>query len=498
MNLTPWKIAINSAKNTDRLSLDRRRFLALSTAGLTSACSGLGARFGAPNTTKPNIIMIMVDDLNDWVGAMNGHPQAHTPNIDKLAKSGSLFTNAHAQAPVCGPSRTSLMTGLLPSTTGVYGHINDDEIRMASRPLNNVVFLPEFLENAGYHTMGIGKLFHQGAPDNSFIEFGGRHPGFGPKPDKAFHWDQPGTSTDWGAFPERDDEMPDIKSAQWAAERLVMTYDKPFFLSVGFLRPHVPWYVPQHWFDLYPTDMLWLPPFQENDWNDIPKRAHEITNLPNMPHMQWVKDNDQWRKIVRAYLASVSFVDHCVGIVLTALEKSSFRDNTVVIFCSDHGYHLGEKGLFQKFTLWQRATRVPLILSGKGIPSSHRIDTAVGLIDIYPTLASITNSTPPSWAQGQSLMPLLKTNINTNERPIITTYGPGNHAIRDQRFTLIRYADQSTELYDRSLDPNEWQNLASDTKYSKILSRLESHIPATDAKWSEKSQLNISPYFRRK
>ncbi len=470
--------------------------MALAAAGLTGACTDMSFVSSDSSGKTPNIIMVMVDDLNDWVGAMNVHPQARTPHIDKLARSGTLFANAHAQAPICGPSRTSLMTGLLPSTTGVYGHINDDDIRSASPALENSVFLPEFLAEAGYYTMGIGKLFHKGAPENAYHEFGGRHPGFGPKPEKAFHWDQKGTSTDWGPYPDSDDQMPDIKSAQWAAERLNRRYDSPFLLSVGFLRPHVPWYVPKHWLDLYPTDDLWLPPYLESDWTDIPKRAREITNLPNMPDMSWVSENKQWKNIVQAYLASVSFVDHCVGIVLSALEKSAYHDNTVVIFCSDHGYHLGEKGLFQKFTLWQRSTRIPLIMSGKNIPASKTIDAPVGLIDIYPTLAAVAKSKAPERSQGRSLLPLMKSGAPNEARPVISTYGPGNHAVRTARHTLIRYADGGTELYDRSRDPNEWTNLASDSQYKSVITQLEKHLPSDDAVWSEKSELSISPYFR--
>jgi arylsulfatase A-like enzyme len=481
-----------------QLSLHRRKFITLAAASLVGACSDAATITGNASGKKPNIILVMVDDLNDWVGAMNGHPQARTPNIDRLAQSGTLFSNAHAQAPVCGPSRTSLMTGLLPSTTGVYGHIEDDDIRGASSALKEIVFLPEFLRQAGYHTMGIGKLFHKGAPKDTFDEFGGRHAGFGPKPEQAFHWDQPGTSTDWGVFPESDDDMPDTKSAQWAAERLGRDYENPFFLSVGFLRPHVPWYVPQHWFDIHPKEKLWLPPFLENDWDDLPKKAQEITNLPNMPDMSWVRDNDQWKNIVQAYLASISFVDHCVGIVLSALEKSTYKDNTVIIFCSDHGYHLGEKGLFQKFTLWQRSTRVPLIMSGKGIPSSRTIDAPVGLIDIYPTLAGIASSESPRGSQGRSLLPLLHPEAKIPERPVLSTYGPGNHSVRTRDYTLIRYADGSSELYDRRLDPNEWKNLATDSKYQNVVKQLEKHLPAENAAWVDKSQLNISPYFRQK
>jgi len=476
--------------------LTKRQLLAISSAALATACTSKPPLTNNITQKRPNILMIMVDDLNDWIGAMNGHPQSKTPHIDSLANEGTLFTNAHAQAPICGPSRTSLMSGLLPSTTGVYGHINDEDIRLASPSLNTIPFLPEFMGNAGYHTMGIGKLFHQGAPENVFHEFGGRHPGFGPKPEKTFQWSAKGTSTDWGVYPSKNEDMPDIKSAQWAADRLKAEYEKPFFLSVGFLRPHVPWYVPQEWFDMHPAETLWLPPYNQNDWDDIPEKAKDITGLPNMPDMPWVEDNKQWKNIVQAYLASVSFVDHCTGIVLSALKNSAHSDNTLVVFCSDHGYHLGEKGLFQKFTLWQRSTRVPLILSGHNIPASKTVSAPAGLIDIYPTLTSVIGEESPDWSQGKSLSPLLNSTELSNDRIVTTTYGPGNHAIRDERYTLIEYADDSLEFYDRELDPNEWRNLVDDESYKDALSNLMKHIPKSNAVWSEKSQLNISPYYR--
>jgi iduronate 2-sulfatase len=230
----------------------------------------------------PNVLFIAVDDLNDWLGCMNGHPNAKTPNMDKLAAQGVLFTNAHCQAPLCGPSRASLMTGLRPSTTGIYGMIHDDEIKSDNEATKDILFLPEYFKNQGYHTMGIGKLFHSHAPDGLFHESGGRYKGFGPLPEERFVWDGVGTSdrvrygrtsTDWGAFPESDTLMPDHQSADWVIERLSRDYEQPFFLGVGFLRPHVPLYVPQKWFDLHPVDDLALPPYKADDLYDVPPVA---------------------------------------------------------------------------------------------------------------------------------------------------------------------------------------------------------------------------------
>ncbi|MBU1821233.1 MAG: sulfatase-like hydrolase/transferase, partial [Bacteroidetes bacterium] len=213
-----------------------------------------------PVAPPPNVLMIAVDDMNDFIGAM-GHPDAITPNLDKLIRRGTLFSNAHCQSPMCSPSRAAIMTGLRPSTTGIYGMIDDDLIKQTNNATRRTDFLYQYFKDRGYHTMGIGKLFHEHAPEGLLHESGSRKKGFGPSPKQPFHWNRKGTSSDWGAFPEQDEQMPDYHSAKWAIERLGRSYDKPFFLSVGFLRPHVPWYVPQKWFDLYDPAKLHLPPY---------------------------------------------------------------------------------------------------------------------------------------------------------------------------------------------------------------------------------------------
>ncbi len=325
------------------------------------------------NNRQPNVLFIAVDDLNNWLGCLNGHPGTKTPNIDKLARSGVLFTNAHCQAPLCGPSRASLMSGLRPSTTGIYGQINDNDIRKDNPVTENIVFLPEYFGRYGYHTMGIGKLFHNHAPDSVFDESGGRVRGFGPTPPERLKWQGKGgkgygnTSTDWGAFPEADSLMPDYQSAQWAIDRLNRTYDKPFFLAVGFLRPHVPWLVPQAWFDLHPVETVSLPPYNPDDLADLPDIALQMDDMPMMPTTSWAIESGEWPYIVQAYLACVSFVDHYIGEVINALNDSPYADNTIIVLWSDHGYRLGEKGTFAKHCLWEEATNAPLIFAGPGI-----------------------------------------------------------------------------------------------------------------------------------
>jgi len=290
---------------------------------------------------KPNVLFISIDDLNNWIGCLNGYSNTKTPNLDKLAARGVLFSNAHCQAPLCGPSRASLMTGLRPSTTGIYGMTPDNEIRRPGNVITkDITFLPEYFENNGYHTMGIGKLFHIHAPDSVFNEYGGRVKGFGPFPEKRFVWDGFGasdrkyygrTNTDWGAFPESDSLMPDHQSVDWVIERLNKNYDKPFFMGLGFLRVHVPLYVPQKWFDLHPLEGIKTPPYLADDLSDIPPIGLKINDLPMMPSTKWAKESGEWKKIIQAYLACVSFVDYEIGRVMEVLKESKYADNTLIV-----------------------------------------------------------------------------------------------------------------------------------------------------------------------
>lgn len=445
---------------------------------------------------KPNILLISVDDLNDYIGAM-GHPDAITPNLDRLISRGVLFANAQCQSPMCSPSRAAIMTGLRPSTTGIYGFIQDNKIKETNEATQKADFMHQYFKDAGYHTMGVGKIFHDHAPDGLMDESGGREKGFGPAPEQRIHWDKKGTSTDWGPFPEKDDQMPDYRSAKWAIERINKTYDQPFFLSVGFLRPHVPWHVPQKWFDLYDTAKIQFPPYLANDKDDLPKIALEIDDLPMMPSTEWAIENNQWKNIIQAYLASVSFVDHYVGEILESLEKSPHSDNTIVVLWSDHGYRLGEKGTFAKVALWNRATISPLIFSGPGILQNQRIDSPVELFSIYPTLVELCSLPPSQNIEAKSIYPLLK-NPNSNwEIPAITTWARNNHAIVTKDYRYIRYEDGSEELYLLRKDPNEWYNVANDKEYSKTKNDLAKFIPVLNMKWAANSSYDNNDYFKK-
>ena len=447
--------------------------------------------------TKPNMLMIIVDDLNDWTGSMGGHPNALTPNIDKLASQGVLFSNAHCQTALCGPSRASIMSGLRPSTTGIYGQISDKNLRTASPIMLGVKFLPEYFAEHGYKTMGVGKIFHTHAPEGVFEESGGRVKGFGPVPEdgKRFHWDKKGTSTDWAAFPDVDEKMPDYKSAEWAKERLGQKHDRPFFMAVGFLRPHVPWYVPQPWFDKHPLEAVQTPPYKADDLEDLPEIALQVDELPMMPTTSWAMEAGQWKDITRAYLASTTFVDHYVGEVLKALENSEHKDNTIVVLWSDHGYRLGEKGTFAKHCLWEEATKVPLIIAGPGIDGNIITNKPVELLDIYPTLAALCGLPENSQNEGASLLPLLKNPDAEWDKAAITSYGRNNHAVRTENYRYIRYENGAEELYDHTKDPNEWDNKAADPEYVTEIEQLRKHLPKNNALWSPKSAITTNTWF---
>jgi arylsulfatase A-like enzyme len=428
---------------------------------------------------RPNVLLIGVDDLNDWVGALDGHAQASTPNVDQLAQRGTLFTNAHCQAPVCRPSRASLMTGLYPSTTGLY--FLNPSIEQ-SKVARQVPTLPERFAKAGYRTLGVGKLFHwKHRP--YFDEYGGRFGGMGPRPEEKISYPRGHPLWDWGAYPKRDAQMPDHKVADWAIKRLnkAAKTNQPFFLGVGFFRPHVPMYAPQKWFDQHPRGNVELPQTFTDDRDDLSRYAKLLTTPDPAPPHEWLVENNEWRHAVQAYLACTTFADHQVGRVLDALRNSEAADNTVVVLFSDHGFHLGEKQRWAKRTLWETSTRVPMIVAGPGAPAGQRSNRPVGLIDIYPTLLDLTGIERAAHLEGRSLTPLLADPAAEWNRPIRTSFGKGNYAVRSNRWRYIRYADGSEELYDRANDPRERHNLAEKDKYDNIKARLREHLPDTAA-----------------
>ena len=432
----------------------------------------------AEDRTRPNILFIAIDDQNDWIGCLGGHPQIQTPNIDRLAARGTVFLNAHCQSPLCNPSRTSLMTGRRPDSTGVYGlapwfrQVED---------LKDIVSLPQHLRAHGYKTLTAGKIYHGGygrKRTDSEFDVIGPPPGIGARPKKKLvRTPSNHRLVDWGVFPHRDADKQDYVVASWGVEQLNNPPDEPFFLSIGFFLPHVPCYATQKWFDLYPEDTLQLPPFLENDRADTPRFSWYLHwKLPE-PRHKFLVDQNEWKNLVRSYLACTSFVDSQVGRLMAALRKNKLEENTVVVLWSDHGWHLGEKAITGKNTLWDRGTRVPLIFAGPRISAGGRCTKPAELLDIYPTLAELCDLKRLDELEGHSLVPQLRNANAPREWPAITTHNHDNHGVRSEHWRYIRYADGSEELYDMREDPNEWNNLAADPKLAQIVKQHRRWIP---------------------
>ncbi|MCA9025394.1 MAG: sulfatase [Planctomycetaceae bacterium] len=427
---------------------------------------------------RPNILFIAIDDQNDWIGCLGGHPQVQTPHIDRLAARGTLFTNAHCQSPLCNPSRTSLLTGMRPSTTGVYGLApwfrEVDELR-------DLVTLPQYLSQHGYRTLSAGKIFHgnidRRSEQTEFYEYGPSS-GIGAKPEKKLvETPNPHPLVDWGTFPHEDKDKGDWQVATWAVDKLEGEMPQPFFLAAGFFLPHVPCYATQQWFDLYPEDSLLLPPVRHDDRDDTPRFSWYLHwKLPE-PRLKFLEEADQWTNLVRSYLACTSFVDSQVGRILDALDASGHADNTIVVLWSDHGWHLGEKLITGKNTLWDRGTRVPLIFAGPGVSAGGRCHEPAELLDIYPTLVDLCGLPTKDGLEGHSLVPQLTLANTPREWPAITTHNQHNHGIRTSRWRYIQYADGSEELYDMVADPHEWDNLATNSAYGEVIEELRGHLP---------------------
>jgi arylsulfatase A-like enzyme len=434
----------------------------------------------------PNVLMVAIDDQNDWIGCLGGHPQARTPHIDSLAARGTLFTNAHCQAPLCNPSRSSLLTGLRPSTTGIHGLVPGIRSVDATR---NSVTLPQAFRGADYWTFTCGKVFHDGSlsPKERQAEFAtwGPAPGMGRPPMPFAKLPQPRhPAMDWGPFPETESKAADHLIADAAIKALAdAPKEKPFFIAAGFRLPHVPCFAPKAWFDLFPEDKVQLPPVLETDRDDTPRFSWYLHwKLPE-PRLKTLRDHGEWKPLVRAYLASTAFMDAQVGRLLQALEKSGRSGETVVVLWSDHGYHLGEKLITGKNTLWERSTRVPLVFAGPGIARGARCGKPAELLDIYPTLVEMSGipmERRPARLEGVSLKPQLADAGAPRDKPAITSHNQGNHAVRDERYRYIRYADGGEELYDMQADPNEWTNLAAMAEHSETKARLARWLPRVD------------------
>jgi len=443
----------------------------------------------ATSADRPNVLFIAVDDLNDWVGCLGGHANAKTPSIDRFAASGVLFEQAYGPAPLCSPSRTSIMTGLRPSTTGIYGNLNwfRDIPQFKDR-----VTIPQYFRQQGYTAITGGKIYHQAhgkfsdpiAWDKQYSTRTGTP--FPPK-DQRYQHGMHGEFKnkilarliDWGPIKQPKEDTNDWRTADGAARFLQQEHDKPFFLACGIYHPHLPWYAPQEFFDMHPLDEIEMPPSLQDDLDDVPpvgkRMAGEAVNI--------IKQHGQWRSAVQGRLASGSFADACVGHVLNALEHSKHRDNTIVLLWGDHGYDIGEKK-FAKSALWEQTARTPLIIR---VPdgTKGRCPSPVSLVDLYPTLIELCGLPGRSDLDGRSIAPLVRNPNRDWKYPAIVTHSPHwhgpNHMIRTRRYHYIRYSDGGEELYDMTSDPHQWKNLAESPGLTGTKTELREWIPKKNA-----------------
>ena len=456
------------------------------------------------NDLKPNVLFIAVDDMKDWINCLGGYAgTVHTPHIDRLAKRGMLFTNAHCPSPKCAPSRAAILTGLRPSTTGLY-----DNGHWWFPNLPHAVTIPAHFRNHGYHASGAGKIFHHTGgnhPPNqwdAFFRLTFRNDPWFRSVKLNYPWskhepyppgfpfsgvDGLGHENDWGSLQIAAADYDDVRSADYAIRFLQQTQHsepspehQPFFLACGLFRPHLPWYVPQKYFDRYQLDEIVLPNVPADDLDDIPKEGLKFAQA-RRSDFEKIKDAGKWRHAIRAYLASITFADAQVGRLLAALDDSGHRENTIIVLWSDHGWHLGEKQHWHKTTLWEESTRVPFIISAPGYQSGT-CSQPVSLIDLFPTLTALAQLPALESHSGTSLIPLLRNPQMPWSRPAVIEFKRGNAAVRSQRYRYIRYHDGGEELYDHQNDANEWHNLADDSSYAATKKSLATWLPKQWAK----------------
>lgn len=432
--------------------------------------AGLGWHVGATAAElppKPNVLFIAIDDLNHWVGYLGRNPQTITPHIDGLAARGVWFTQSYCAAPVCNPSRAALMSGLRPSATGVYENGNDwRTVISEDLPLTTA------FRRAGYYVYGAGKIYHGAYPRLSewddYLANEGRNPS--PAGDRGVG------GIAFAPLDCNDEDMQDYRIVDYGIEQLSKKHDKPFFLAVGLHKPHMPWNVPRKYFDMHPLDQINLPPYREDDLDDLPAAGVRMAH-PETDHVPMLKSG-RWKEAIQAYLATITFCDAQVGRLLDAFDRSAYRDNTIICFWSDHGWHLGEKHHWRKFALWEEATRAPFIWVVPGLtPVNGRCDRTVDFMSIYPTLTDLCGLPTPGHVQGKSLRPLLTNPAAPWTTPAVTTYKYMNHTVRTEDRRYIRYADGGEELYDEKGDPYEWTNLAAKPGYEAQKAELGKWLP---------------------
>lgn len=460
------------------------RWMPLFTIAIVAALSPSESE-SADDVRRPDVLMIVVDDMNDWITLLDDEAPIQTPNLKRLAARGMLFTRAYCASPACNPSRVSALTGLRPTTSGVYGNKSDWRKALPDRET-----IMQRFRDADYEVCGAGKIFHHhldGAfhDEASFDDFQPMRPQLYP-PKKLNNAPEYGSAnTDWGEWPPAEEDSIDVATADYAVRKLLEPPDRPLFLACGIFKPHSPFFSPSRYHAAYRA--IEVPPRAGDDWSDLPSGAGAL-----MKRTRWFWNGmmslderlpGSYQSFVSCYAAAASFADAQIGRVLDALESSPRAERTIVILWSDHGFHLGEKNHIEKFSLWEKANHIPFIVSAPGVAEpGSRCDRPVDLTVLYPTLLELAGLPGDQECDGQSLVPLLRDATSTWDLPALMTYQKGNHAIRTERWRYIRYADGSEELYDHDRDSRELTNLAGQQEMQSVKAELARWLPAIEAK----------------
>ncbi len=455
--------------------------------------------------SQPNVLFISIDDLNDWAKPLSGNINALTPQLDRFAATSVNFTKNYCTSPGCNPSRSTMLTGFHTYTSGMYSNYQD--WRKVPK-MSTAKTIPGYFRENGYFTAGAGKIFHysQVSPESwddyypsqknnmprNFIPEGA--------PVNMPEFKYMYKAFDWSPIPVSDEETGDYKSVNYISQQLKKDHDKPFFLATGIYRPHLPWYVPKKYFDMFPIEEIQLPEMIEGDTSDLGNRAKELISRGGNYHRH-VVEADQWKQAIQGYLASIAFADAMVGELLDNLAASKYADNTIVVIWSDHGWQLGEKMHWRKFALWENVIRTLLMIhvpeGVSGFPtgtSSVNTDNLTSLLDIYPTLIELCGLPKRTDLDGSSLVPILKEPGKQIERDIITTYDFGDYSIRSENWHFIHYVDDTEELYDLDKDPNEWYNLSEKEEYAQLIEAFRNKLPGTPIPLPEESLIELSEH----
>ena len=441
---------------------------------------------------QPNVLFIAIDDLNDWSSVLQGHPQAVTPHLERLAGASVTFAHAYTAAACCNPSRTALMTGLPPYWTGIY------ENWVPWREyIPQAETIPQYFTRHGYWSAGAGKIFHNSFPDPQSWEdyFPSKERHFPPyiypdeRPVNMPYYEDMYVEFDWWAHDRPDEETGDFQSVAWVGEQLQRSHDRPFFLACGLYRPHLPWFVPKKYFDMFPLDSIKLPEISPLDLDDLPEAALQLVERQKTKYHDRVILHHKWQEAVQAYLASIAYADAMLGRLLDLLEASAYAQNTVIVLWSDHGWQLGEKTHWRKYALWENIARVHFMISAppgspglrKGSKNGARCFRTVSLQDIYPSLLELCGLPPREDIGGHSLVPLLHDPEKTWDFPAITSVFTGDLAISWENWRYLSYAEGGEELYDLNNDPHEWHNLADVPKFGDIKQKMRSLLPKNPA-----------------